>query len=251
MKTQFTFKVRLSLLLLINPVLFLNLYKRQEMETTTRKAQGQYSARAKRTSTENPPTPINIPSQMSGWNADARVPRAGSSSALNETPKALRFGLIPESPSTARIRKPSFMALESAKKQPKLPGFYNAFATSTPAPKPRLKIALNSGKGKAGTSPYGPPLSQFNINPSSAARGPPSPPSSPTRTRMGSDLDMPSDDGPTLGLDEDYGDAVRDVEMDGDNGDELSEEVEEINSPNWREEVCPLSFAVFTQPGFT
>lgn len=201
------------------------------METTTRK--GQWSTRSKRTDTENPPTPINVPSQMSGWNAS--VVRSGSLNGVNETPKALRFGLIPnDSPNAARIRKPSFIAVE--KKQPKLPGFYNAFSTSTPARNFKPKTSIDSGKGKARASPYGPPPSQFNF--SSAAPGPPSPPSSPTRVRIGSDLDIRSDDGPTLGPDDGYGDAVRDVEMGDDNVDELSEEVEYIDSPNWREEVC-------------
>ncbi|KZP18692.1 hypothetical protein FIBSPDRAFT_828969 [Athelia psychrophila] len=211
MKTQFTFK-------------------RQEMETTTRK--GQWSTRSKRINTENPPTPLNVPSQMSGWNAG--VVRSESLSAVNETPKALRFGLIPnESPNAARIRKPSFMAVE--KKQPKLPGFYNAFATSTPARNSKPQTSIDSGKGKARASPYGPPPSQFNF--SSTGPGRPSPPSSPTRVRIGSDLDIPSDDGPNFGPNDGDGDTVRDVEMGDDNVDELSEEVEYIDSPNWREEL--------------
>lgn len=151
---------------------------------------------------------------------------------MQETPKAIRHGIgtgiIPKE-SPAQLRKPAFMEPESVKKAPKLPGFYNAFATSTPArnPKPNLK-------GKVTGSPHGPAPSQFNS--SGIAPGPPSPMSSPTCSRLaaGSDVDMPSDDGPTLCFEGGYGD----VEMrpSVDNLDE-SNELEEVDGPNWREEV--------------
>lgn len=194
---------------------------------------------------------------MRGWNATA-----GPSN--QETPRGPRFGTIPkDSPKTARIRKPAFQQTAKEATAEKLPGFYNAFATSTPVRPSRNRNARDKvemeegidglwatntkGKGKASTSfsLFGQP-SQF----ASTGPPPPSPPSSPTRrvksviaSASRTDIELPSDDlGAYAGYEAydqaDLGGGLEDVEMQDDNAGNITpEELDDIDSPNWREEV--------------
>ena len=204
-----------------------------------------WSARSRKINTEAPSTPIDVPIQMSGWNSHHETRTAGPSNFLHETPQRPRFDtLTKESPKTIRNRK---MLAHSPKKSAKLPGFYNSFAASTPVRANQHQNANVTngsmgeiwegnwkGKGRASVSGQ-----QSNTGPP-----PPSPPSSPTRGRKVTDIEMPSDDVLAYG-----GDAVIavtdntdmgsvDVEMMDDNADDVtSEELDEIVNPSWQEEV--------------
>lgn len=182
---------------------------------------------------------------MSGWNSHYETRTAGPSNFLHETPQRPRFDtLTKESPKTIRNRK---MLAHSPKKSAKLPGFYNSFAASTPVRANQHQNAnVTNGeiwggdwKGKGRASVSGRQSQFLNTGPP-----PPSPPSSPTRGRKVTDIEMPSDDVLAYG-----GDAVitvtdiadmgsGDVEMMDDNADDMtSEELDEIVKPNWQEEV--------------
>lgn len=180
---------------------------------------------------------------MRSWNATSDAHTAGPSNYVqHETPRAPRFGTITKgSPRTTRKG-----TLDSVKKSAKLPGFYNSFAMSTPvrpsqAHNTRRKkgdMGEVSWKGKERTSLFGEPSQFFSTGPP-----PPSPPSSPTRIRASADIDMRSDDAPAYPADD--GDVVYDdleagmseAEMMDDNADDMLEELDEVESLDFKEDV--------------
>ena len=204
----------------------------------------QWSARLKRTSTEAPPIPIDVPAQMRGWNTHSDAHVAGPSSIVHSTPRGPRSGtLVKQSPKT--LRKRTHILADSPPKSAKLPGFYNSFANETPI-RPTQNRKVNNRdmseirgdrKGKGRTSVFD-DRSQF----SSTGPPPPSPPSSPSRGRTFTHIELPSDDILAYAVDsENIADDNRDmcdIDMMDDNADEsMMEELDEIDSPNWQEEV--------------
>ncbi|KAF8161182.1 hypothetical protein B0H34DRAFT_369698 [Crassisporium funariophilum] len=116
------------------------IFRQQELESTIRKPPA--SVRLKKINRELPSTPVAVPSVIRSWNANASqsvLPRTN----VEETP--LRPSrLLPvwkASPSSQSRKSP-----EKAKKQGMLPGFQNAFVTSTPMKSPTKR--LNKGKGR-------------------------------------------------------------------------------------------------------
>lgn len=248
LKTQYTFKVGHCITNLC--FILTQIPQQHEMETAIRKPP--WSVRSRRTATEAPPTPVAVPAQMRNWNAQPDSRAAGPSKAV-ETPRGPRFGTLPKgSPKTVRNHKTTAAsAMESAKKSAKL-GFYNSFDTSTPVRPSQTKAAkARNGRGIIedgatdwmGKTPslFGQPTSG-HLN---AGVPPPSPPSSPTRGgRAVSDVDMQSDDHAAFPASDgnvgyDNGDmGMSDVDMGIENAeDESSEELEDIEGPNWKEEV--------------
>jgi hypothetical protein len=97
------------------------------------------SVRGKKTFRESPSTPLPIPYAMRSWNfSDA----ANSRRTMEDTP--LRPSQLP---SISKITLSEYPR-KSPEKQKKsmLPGFHNAFETSTPMKSPSKR--LNKGKGK-------------------------------------------------------------------------------------------------------
>lgn len=171
---------------------------------------------------------------------------AGPSSFVHSTPRRPQSGtLVKESPKT--LQKRAHISADSPKKSAKLPGFYNSFANETPIRSTQNRKVNNrdmsdiregdrKGKGRASVFDD---RSQF----SSTGPPPPSPPSSPSRGRTVTHIEPPSDD--ILAYAVDNGNIVDDnpdmfdIDMMDDNADEsMAEELDEIRSPNWQEEVC-------------
>jgi hypothetical protein len=134
----------------------------------------------------------------------------------------------------------------SPNKSAKLPGFYNSFAASTPVrANEHQNTKVKNGdkdeiweadwKGKRRASGSG-QRSQFL----STGPPPPSPPSSPTRGRKVTDIEMPSDDALPYGgddmiaMNDNANMRLGEIDM---MDDTVSEELDDIGTPNWQEEV--------------
>ncbi|KAF8867720.1 hypothetical protein CPB84DRAFT_1549663 [Gymnopilus junonius] len=112
------------------------LFKQQELESTMRKPPG--TIRAKKVNKEFPSTPLAGSTGMTAWNRDSSQAQV-SWGVMDETPVRPRPLHIPrQSPSKHARKSP-----EKTRKSAKLPGFENAFDTSTP-----LRPSLRRDKGK-------------------------------------------------------------------------------------------------------
>lgn len=111
------------------------------------------SVRSKKTSRELPSTPLPMPHVMRSWNLASAT---NSHGAMEDTP--LRPSQVPPiskiSPSKYPRRSP-----EKQRKISMLPGFQNAFETSTPMRSPSKR--LNKGKGKMEYDPLVPDETTF------------------------------------------------------------------------------------------
>lgn len=110
--------------------------QQQELESSIRKPMS--SVRGKKAFREPPSTPLPMPYAMRSWNvSDA----ANSRRTMEDTP--LRPSQFPPVSKITPRKSP-----EKQKKLTMLPGFQNAFETSTPMRSPSKR--LNKGKGKMG-----------------------------------------------------------------------------------------------------
>ena len=108
------------------------------MESSIRKPIG--SVRGKKTFRELPSTPLPIPHAMRSWNVSDT---ANSRRTMEDTP--LRSSQLPPISKITLSEYPR-KSPEKQKKLSMLPGFQNAFETSTPMRSPSKR--LNKGKGK-------------------------------------------------------------------------------------------------------
>lgn len=109
----------------------------------TRKPPG--SVRPKKPAREFPSTPLPIPNAMAAWNANTA---SSSKMRVDETP--IRPSRLPPT-SKASPSKQTRKSPEKTKKSYMLPGFENAFETSTPIRSPTRR--LDKGKGKMFSEP--------------------------------------------------------------------------------------------------
>ncbi|KAF8967852.1 hypothetical protein BDZ97DRAFT_1916437 [Flammula alnicola] len=141
------------------------IFRQQELESSVRKPPA--SVRAKKTMREYPSTPLAVPAAMAGWNGSTSEAMS-SRRAVEETP--VRPSRLP----------PVFKASPSKKtrKTPEkpragmLPGFENAFETSTPLRSPSKQLDKGKGKVVQDSAIFGPetsnafrPLSQVSQGP--------------------------------------------------------------------------------------
>jgi hypothetical protein len=176
-----------------------------------------------------PPTPIRMPSQMRSWKQPDPL--------INSTPrsprKSPRKSTLPPAPATSR------------RGDGMLPGFVNAFATSSPAA--RLSKQRSGGVsdstlkrrafevdvpdwGMAPDTPTRPRISIESRSQRFGSRGPPlSPPSSPGRRGSSPDLGMDTDISAALLMASDVPEPPEEVAED---------ETEDVEDVQWRDEVC-------------
>src|SRR6202034_1347492 len=144
------------------------------METSSLKPP--WSSRTKRIWKDPPTTPLNVPSQISGWN-QSHLGRAGSSKSVVNSP----FPRIKDNVSTPKAQQIRRLLPPSTNKSVKLPGFNNAFA---PTPSLRYSQDFNDkGKGRDKGDIWkavGSPSFEFSAAFSGSIFPPRSPPSSPT-----------------------------------------------------------------------
>lgn len=140
LRSQMIFKVRIcafSVSILIGLKFFI---KQQELDSSMRKVPS--SIRAKKIARDIPSTPLPVPPSMSAWNRGASQAQ-GSTRTFDETPiRAPRFAV------NSRL-SPSKQPRKSPEKVRNLPGFQNAFETSTPVFSPSKKP--DKGKKKTET----------------------------------------------------------------------------------------------------
>ncbi|KAF5321014.1 hypothetical protein D9619_001891 [Psilocybe cf. subviscida] len=123
------------------------LFRQQELEMATRKAPG--SVRPKKPAREFPSTPLPVPNAMASWN-----PGAASSSKMRMDETPVRPSRLP--PTFKSPTKQTRKSPEKAKKNFMLPGFENAFETSTPMRSPSRRP--DKGKAKMFAEPEPVPL---------------------------------------------------------------------------------------------
>lgn len=119
------------------------MFKQQELESAIRRPTVPASVRAKKMVREFPSTPLAIPSGMSSWNrgGSQNVALRGS---FEETPMRPSRVVPVSKASPSRIRR----SPEKTRKSAMLPGFENAFETSTPLRSQQVRILDNKGKGR-------------------------------------------------------------------------------------------------------
>lgn len=142
LRTQYMFKVWIYLFYLYLYSSMCRYIQQQELESAIRKPMVPASVRAKKVLREFPSTPLAIPSAMSSWN------RGGSQNValrgtFEETPmRPSRLAPVSKA-SPSRIRR----SPEKTRKSAMLPGFENAFETSTPLRSQQVRL-LDKGKGR-------------------------------------------------------------------------------------------------------
>ncbi|KAF9465012.1 hypothetical protein BDZ94DRAFT_1255094 [Collybia nuda] len=218
------------------------IFKQHELETTNRKPPS--SVRPHRTFKGAPSTPMSLPSQIRGWNQS--VANAYQSVPTEDIPKHPAL-----SGNTKYHPKVPYRSPERTKKPNALPGFHNAFATSTPIrpSQQRLNIAKQRAIEETQTrdAPF---LSAFNI--------PVSPPSSPMHHSHFSSTNQPKNApdepalAPSLDIDKDV-----DMTVDGDEvmlSEETADEVDPVEPFNWKIELNRIilteTLPPFTTPSF-
>ncbi|KAH9485062.1 hypothetical protein JR316_0001968 [Psilocybe cubensis] len=112
-------------------------FKQQELDSSMRKVPG--SVRAKKVTRDIPSTPLQVTASMNIWHGGAS--QVQGSKKIDETPiRAPRFAVTSKFSPSKQSRRPP-------EKGRNLPGFQNAFETSTPIFSPSKK--MDKGKGKA------------------------------------------------------------------------------------------------------
>lgn len=198
-----------------------------------------WSSRTRRIGKDPPATPLNVPSQISGWN-QSRLGRVGSSKSVVDSPFPRIRDNVSSTPKAQQIRR---QLPPSTNKSVKLPGFHDAFA---PTQSLRYSQDFNDkGKGREKRDIWkvvNTPSFEFNAPFSRSAFPQRSPPSSPTPgshainredVRM-CDSDLEDDHIQGINaLEDDIPDA--DVEMM--EGEFSPEPFEEVEPFNWEKEV--------------
>ncbi|KII92061.1 hypothetical protein PLICRDRAFT_103681 [Plicaturopsis crispa FD-325 SS-3] len=212
------------------------------METSTRKPP--MSIRAKRFAKDIPSTPAPVPSQIRGWNTGD----AGAAGPSKPLPAGPRFDHIARS-SPKATRHASKAVAENPRTM--LPGFVNAFASSSPV---RLRSSRSmKGKGREipedegddifGRSGRLSPPSMFQSQFNNSGPPPISPPSSPTRPLpQNNDVDVQMVSEPPwendAGLATDPGGRDNaDIQMVDESDEALLDAYDEVEPMNWREQL--------------
>ncbi|KZT65939.1 hypothetical protein DAEQUDRAFT_490691 [Daedalea quercina L-15889] len=148
-------------------------FKQHELETSGRSSP--WTARSRKISRQAPPTPVRMPSQMREWNPLG---------IDNDATGLISFNGVTTSTQQPNGAKQGHEPRQTATEKPKMPGFMNAFDSSSPRPsqgnrgKPRQDAHNVSMAEESDSIFFSQPLSQ-RISPPRLHQSPPSPPSSP------------------------------------------------------------------------
>ena len=209
--------------------------QQQELESTIRKPPA--SVRAKKLGRDFPSTPLALPSAISGWSRGAQKP-------VEETP--IRHARL--QPASNRMSPTRPRKSPEKIKNGMLPGFENAFETSTPRKSPSKRIARVKEERIIEPPIFGPDTKNDLRLPSQLSQGPSQFQFEPLpkQTEAHEIFTLGQRSGPTSEQSQ-----TNDIEMDmapmESDEDIVLEELDMIQPTNWKAEVIPfLSSTIMT-----